>query len=71
VYLLAGDEIPWVDDGTREFSDRRSWFQGRFREELTEKGIRYVELTGAIEQRLSRAIQIVDTVCQGIVAPTS
>lgn len=60
LHILAGDEIPWNDDGTRDRPDERHWFQGRIREELRASGRPFVEVAGSAEERLVRAIAAID-----------
>lgn len=54
-WFLCADDFAWVQDGTRELGDgdaRR--FQEQHRRDLDARGIRYVVLTGTLEQRLGR-----------------
>jgi NadR type nicotinamide-nucleotide adenylyltransferase len=60
LYLLAGDEIPWEDDGTRDRPHRRSWFQRRFHDGLIASGRPFVEVTGSLEVRIERSIVEID-----------
>jgi NadR type nicotinamide-nucleotide adenylyltransferase len=60
LHILAGDEIPWEDDGTRDRPQRRHWFQERFRQELARTGRRYVEISGRPEARLAKAVAVID-----------
>jgi nicotinamide riboside kinase len=64
LYLLAGDEIGWEDDGTRDRCDERHWFQGRFRAELDALGLPHVSVVGQPELRLATAVQAIDRVLQ-------
>jgi NadR type nicotinamide-nucleotide adenylyltransferase len=60
LYLLAGDEIPWADDGIRDRADERSWFQNRFRQALQERPEPVVTVEGSPAARLARAIEAID-----------
>ncbi|MDP1793266.1 MAG: AAA family ATPase [Acidimicrobiales bacterium] len=60
LYLLAVDDTPWVQDGTRNRGEQsghgsRPWFTQRFREELAARGETVIELKGDWEQRLETA----------------
>ena len=61
LHILAGDEIGWEDDGTRDRPERRHWFQGRIREELLASGRPFVEVSGSVEERLAGAIRAIDS----------
>lgn len=58
LYLLLDIDMPWVDDGTRFFGDeaRRRRFFDLSRQELERRGLAYVVIGGAPEQRFARAI---------------
>ncbi|HRW18217.1 MAG TPA: AAA family ATPase [Dermatophilaceae bacterium] len=57
LYLLTGDEIPFVDDGMRDGEAIRPWMQGRFRQVLAGQPAPWVELRGSREQRLAAAVE--------------
>lgn len=55
-YLLCGDEISWEPDpGQRESREVRAELQVAFRKELTDRRLKFVELTGPLPIRLSAA----------------
>ncbi|WUD72207.1 AAA family ATPase [Streptomyces sp. NBC_00510] len=61
LWLLTDDAgVPFEDDGLRDGEHLRSWMTGRFRAELTRRGLPYVVLTGPHEQRLRTAVTAVD-----------
>ena len=60
LHILAGDEIGWEDDGTRDRPEQRHWFQGRFREELLASGRPFVEVSGSVDERLAQATAVID-----------
>lgn len=64
LYLLTGDEIPFVQDGLRDGEHLRHAMQQRFRDELTRRhdvdGVPWVELRGPREDRLAAAVRLVD-----------
>ena len=55
LYILTGDEIPFVQDGLRDGEHLRRWMTGRFREVLAGQSVPWVEVTGSREQRLALA----------------
>ena len=60
LYLLTGDEIPFVQDDTRDGEHLRHAMQDRFREVLAAQPAPWVELRGTRAERLERAIALVD-----------
>lgn len=63
LYLLTGDEIPFVQDGLRDGEHIRHSMQQRFREALAAQqatGAPWVELRGSREDRLAEAVRLVD-----------
>jgi NadR type nicotinamide-nucleotide adenylyltransferase len=72
LYLLAVDDVTWVQDGARNRGSEdaaeygsRPWFTRRFRDELAHRDERVVELTGPWEERFERAVTAVDAVLGG------
>ena len=59
--LLAGADIPWVQDGDRNSDEARQWMQRRFREELVARPEPVVELRGPMEARMAAAIHAIET----------
>ncbi|GAA3812459.1 AAA family ATPase [Cellulomonas soli] len=64
LYLLTGDEIPFVQDGLRDGEHVRHDMQARFREVLAAQadagGAPWFELRGSHDERLRAAIELVD-----------
>lgn len=60
LYLLTGDEIPFVQDGMRDGEHLRHAMQERFREVLAESGVRWEEVRGTPAERLAAAVVAVD-----------
>lgn len=60
LYILTGDEIPFVQDGTRDGEHVRHGMHKRFRERLTESGKHFIEVSGTPEVRLQAAIRAID-----------
>lgn len=63
-YFLTGNEISFIQDGTRDGEHIRNRMHDRFKEELTTKGIDFVELTGSHNQRIKSAIKVCDQLLQ-------
>lgn len=61
LYLLAGDDIPWVPDpGQRENPSTRDTLQPLFKQMLEERNLPYVTVDGSLESRLKTAIAAID-----------
>ncbi|MBA4388735.1 MAG: hypothetical protein C0404_12190 [Verrucomicrobia bacterium] len=60
LYLLAGDEIPYEQDGVRDSGHVRHWMQQRFVEELTASKRPWTLLAGSLAARLSLAVNLID-----------
>ena len=60
LYLLTGDEIPFVQDGLRDGEHLRHAMQDRFREVLAAQDAPWVELRGTPDERLARALALVE-----------
>lgn len=60
-YFLLTPDVPWVADGLRDLGHRRAEMYLLFEQALTERGIRYVVVSGAdYEARLTRVIIEID-----------
>lgn len=62
LYIVTGDEIPFVQDGTRDGEHVRHWMHLRFIERLQEEGKRFVVVTGSREERLRAAVTAIEVV---------
>lgn len=71
LYLLTGDEIPFVQDGTRDGEHIRHWMHNTFVEELERTSREYVLLRGSREERLARAMAVIDARVLGGATPCS
>jgi HTH-type transcriptional repressor of NAD biosynthesis genes len=60
LYLLMDIDIPWVDDGMREFPMLRRWHHGRIEQELIKRDLNYVKIDGNFDERFDRAIGYID-----------
>ncbi len=59
LYLLTGDEIPFVQDGLRDGEHLRAAMQDRFRDVLAAQPVPWVELHGDPATRLAAALPLV------------
>lgn len=59
LYLLTGDEIPFVQDGLRDGEHIRHAMHQQFINELTTSGRRWELLNGSHPERLARAITLI------------
>jgi HTH-type transcriptional regulator, transcriptional repressor of NAD biosynthesis genes len=60
LYLLSGDDAPFVQDGLRDGEHLRAWMTARFAERLAERPVPHVLLSGSHAARLERASAEVD-----------
>lgn len=60
-YFLLNTDVPWVADGLRDLGHRREEMYHLFGRTLTERGIRYVTVTGSdYEARKQQVITVID-----------
>jgi NadR type nicotinamide-nucleotide adenylyltransferase len=62
LYILSGDEIPFVQDGLRDGEHIRHSMQSRFREELDRTGLQWIEVRGSVPDRVTAAREAIDSV---------
>lgn len=62
LYLLTGDEIPFVQDGTRDGEHIRNSMNKRFEEELRKRKKPFIKIIGNHNERMSIAIKECDKV---------
>ncbi len=67
LYILTGDEIPFVQDGLRDGEHIRHAMHKRFEERLTEEGKNFIIVTGSREERLVEAIAAIDAIKPAVV----
>lgn len=66
LYVLTGDEIPFVQDGLRDGEHLRHDMQQRFREVVRASGVPWIEVHGSRTQRLADAVTAIDELlCRG------
>jgi NadR type nicotinamide-nucleotide adenylyltransferase len=56
LYVLTGDEIPFVQDGLRDGEHLRGWMTQRFREVLAAQPVPWIEVRGPVEQRVQEVL---------------
>jgi NadR type nicotinamide-nucleotide adenylyltransferase len=59
LHLLMDIDIPWEDDGTREFPHLRKQHFDMLKHELDKRYLPYVVISGGFEERLQEAIGVV------------
>ncbi len=57
LFLLLKPDIPWVDDGTREYENIREWQFERLRQELESRNQNYTVISGNFEERFKAAVE--------------
>jgi HTH-type transcriptional repressor of NAD biosynthesis genes len=60
LYVLTGDEIPFVQDGMRDGEHIRHDMQQRFREVLAAQPVPWVEVRGRVEERVAAVRSLVE-----------
>ena len=59
-FFLCGDDIPYVEDGTREGDTQRHVFQRQIIQDLKDRGVHYVELLGDLQTRTLKVKEVLD-----------
>ncbi|QYF75563.1 AAA family ATPase [Cryobacterium sp. PAMC25264] len=65
LYILTGDEIPFVQDGMRDGEHIRHGMQQRFREALAGQPVPWLETTGSVCHRVAQASVAIDRMLAG------
>jgi NadR type nicotinamide-nucleotide adenylyltransferase len=60
LFLLLNIDLPWVDDGTREFPHLRQFHFNRLQEELNARNLPYRIVSGTSDDRMQHAIQVIE-----------
>lgn len=55
LWLLLDIDVKWVDDGTRDFPQKREWHMNKIKEELDSRGIKYIVISGDYDERFEKA----------------
>jgi NadR type nicotinamide-nucleotide adenylyltransferase len=64
LYILTGDEIPFVQDGIRDGEHIRHDMHGKFIAELAQTDTPYIQVRGSVAGRLKAATAAIDTLLQ-------
>lgn len=62
LYILTGDEIPFVQDGTRDGEHIRHEMHQWFIDELERTGRKYIIVTGTQEERMAQAVKAIENI---------
>jgi HTH-type transcriptional regulator, transcriptional repressor of NAD biosynthesis genes len=65
LYILTGDEIPFVQDGLRDGEDIRHDMHEVFLNKLRGMNNNYIHVTGDIQTRLESSIELIDILING------
>lgn len=65
LYLLTGDEIPFVQDGLRDGEHIRHEMHRWFEEELAAQSVPWHSIRGSHEERLQGAVDLVESLFEG------
>jgi HTH-type transcriptional repressor of NAD biosynthesis genes len=68
LYVLTADDIPFVQDGTRDGEHLRGWMTDRFRQALAQRTEPWIEVRGDRAQRLAVATARIDQVLHATIA---
>lgn len=60
LFLLCAPDIPWINDGLREYEGKREWMFERLQQEMESRGLNYAIIRGAFEARTEAAIKAVE-----------
>ena len=60
LYVLTGDEIPFVQDGMRDGEHIRHAMQDRFRQVLAGQPVPWIEVHGSVEERVAQCRPAID-----------
>jgi NadR type nicotinamide-nucleotide adenylyltransferase len=61
LFLLMDIDIPWQDDGTREFPHLRAWHFNRIKQELDARKLNYTLISGDKHTRFTNAIHAINS----------
>lgn len=62
LYILTSDDIPFVQDGTRDGEHVRGWMTARFRQVLAAQTTPWIEVRGSRAERMTTATERIDDV---------
>ena len=62
LYLLMDVDVPWVDDGTRDFPNSRVSHFNRLKDELTRNNKPYIVISGNYDERFEKAKRAINEI---------
>ena len=62
LFLLLAPDIPWKNDGLREYEHQREWMFDRLKQELENRNLKFEIIRGGYEERTRRAIKAVEKI---------
>ena len=62
LYILTSDDIPFVQDGTRDGEHVRGWMTARFRQVLAAQTAPWIEVRGSRVERIAAAAERIDSI---------
>ena len=65
LYILTGDEIPFVQDGIRDGEHIRHGMHQQFETMLNQQRVPYIVATGSVQKRIDLATKHIDTLLKG------
>lgn len=60
LYLLTSIDLPWIPDGIRNRPHEREAFYQRFEQELLQRQLSFVPISGNHQERFQKAVQAID-----------
>ena len=61
-YILLDIDVPWVDDGTREFPHKREEHLNLIKKNLDNYGIDYEVVSGDYDERFEKGLKIIEEI---------
>lgn len=62
LFLLCAPDIPWVNDGLREFEGQRDWMFERLKDEMVSRSLPFEIIQGGYAERTERAVRLVEEI---------
>lgn len=59
LYIVLDIDVPWIDDGTRDFPTHREWHLNKIKETLDNRGIEYTVISGSYDERFDKAVKLI------------
>ena len=65
LFLLLAPDIPWQNDGLRQFEAQREWMFQRLHQVLKSRSLKFETISGGYEERTRRAVEVVQEILSG------